>query len=296
MGGTEETTTGIVRLRHLAEEGGLRYPILAVNEARTERTFNDRHGTGQSALDGILRATNILLAGHTLVLLGYGFAGKGVAERARGAGAAVVVCEVDAFRALEARMDGFEVMPILEAAERGDIFVTVTGSRSVLRAEHFERMKDGALLANAGHFDVEIDIAGLSGLADGPARQVLPLVEEFDLGGKRLHLLANGRVVNLSAAEGHPASVMDVSFALQALAVEHLVKQRAASWSPKVLAVPPRARRRGGPAEARGPRRLDRRAHRGPAAVPDVLGLAAHSKLAAVRPGCPGGHCTSSIR
>ena len=173
VGGTEETTTGIVRLRHLAEEGGLRYPILAVNEARTERTFNDRHGTGQSAIDGILRATNILLAGHTLVLLGYGYAGKGVAERARGAGAAVVVCEVDAFRALEARMDGFEVMPILEAAERGDIFVTVTGSKSVLRAEHFERMKDGALLANAGHFDVEIDIAGLSGLADSPARQVL---------------------------------------------------------------------------------------------------------------------------
>jgi adenosylhomocysteinase len=238
LGGTEETTTGIVRLRHLAEEGGLRYPILAVNEARTERTFNDRHGTGQSALDGILRATNILLAGHTLVLLGYGFAGKGVAERARGAGAAVVVCEVDAFRALEARMDGFEVMPILEAAERGDIFVTVTGSRSVLRAEHFERMKDGAILANAGHFDVEIDIAALSGLAQGPSRRVLPLVEEFDLDGKRLHLLAHGRVVNLAAAEGHPASVMDVSFALQALAVEHLVKN-AGQLEPKVLAVPP---------------------------------------------------------
>jgi len=238
LGGTEETTTGIVRLRHLAEEGGLRYPILAVNEARTERTFNDRHGTGQSALDGILRATNILLAGHTLVLLGYGFAGKGVAERARGAGAAVVVCEVDPFRALEARMDGFEVMPILEAAERGDIFVTVTGSRSVLRSEHFERMKDGALLANAGHFDVEIDIAALSGLADAPSRQVLPLVEEFDVGGKRLHLLANGRVVNLAAAEGHPASVMDVSFALQALAVEHLI-QNAGKLEPKVLAVPP---------------------------------------------------------
>ena len=237
VGGTEETTTGIVRLRHLEEEGGLRYPILAVNEARTERTFNDRHGTGQSALDGILRATNILLAGHTLVLLGYGYAGKGVAERARGAGAAVVVCEVDPFRALEARMDGFEVMPILDAAERGDIFVTVTGSKSVLRPEHFERMKDGALLANAGHFDVEIDIAGLSGLADGPSRQVLPLVEEFDLGDKRLHLLANGRVVNLAAAEGHPASVMDVSFALQALAVEHLVRN-AGELEPKVLAVP----------------------------------------------------------
>jgi adenosylhomocysteinase len=237
VGGTEETTTGIVRLRHLAEEEGLRYPVLAVNEARTERTFNDRHGTGQSALDGILRATNILLAGHTLVLLGYGYAGKGVAERARGAGAAVVVCEVDPFRALEARMDGFEVMPILDAAERGDIFVTVTGSKSVLRSEHFERMKDGALLANAGHFDVEIDIAGLSELAEGPSRQVLPLVEEFEVGDKRLHLLANGRVVNLAAADGHPASVMDVSFALQALAVEHLVLN-AGKLEPRVLAVP----------------------------------------------------------
>jgi len=237
LGGTEETTTGIVRLRHLAEEGGMRYPVLALNEARTERTFNDRHGTGQSALDGILRATNILLAGHTLVLLGYGFAGKGVAERARGAGAAVIVCEVDAFRALEARMDGFEVMPILEAAERGDLFVTVTGSRAVLRAEHFGRMKDGAILANAGHFDVEVDLEGLAELAVGPPRQVLPLVEEFDLGDRRLHLLTHGRVVNLSAAEGHPASVMDVSFALQALAVEHLVRN-AGRLEPKVLPVP----------------------------------------------------------
>jgi len=237
LGGTEETTTGIVRLRHLADEGGLRYPILALNEARTERTFNDRHGTGQSALDGILRATNILLAGHTLVLLGYGFAGKGVAERARGAGAAVIVCEVDAFRALEARMDGFEVMPILDAAERGDLFVTVTGSRAVLRAEHFKRMKDGAILANAGHFDVEVDLEGLAELAVGPPRQVLPLVEEFDLGDRRVHLLTHGRVVNLSAAEGHPASVMDVSFALQALAVEHLVRN-AGQLEPKVLPVP----------------------------------------------------------
>ena len=237
LGGTEETTTGIVRLRHLADEGGLRYPVLALNEARTERTFNDRHGTGQSALDGILRATNILLAGHTLVLLGYGFAGKGVAERARGAGAAVIVCEVDAFRALEARMDGFEVMPILDAAERGDLFVTVTGSRAVLRAEHFKRMKDGAILANAGHFDVEVDLEGLSEMAVAPARQVLPLVEEFNLGDRRLHLLTRGRVVNLSAAEGHPASVMDVSFALQALAVEHLVLHEG-KLEPKVLPVP----------------------------------------------------------
>ena len=283
-GGTEETTTGIVRLRHLAEEGGLRYPILAVNEARTERTFNDRHGTGQSALDGILRATNILLAGHTLVLLGYGFAGKGVAERARGAGAAVVVCEVDAFRALEARMDGFEVMPILEAAERGDIFVTVTGSKSVLRAEHFERMKDGALLANAGHFDVEIDIAGLSGLADGPSRQVLPLVEEFDLGGKRVHLLANGRVVNLAAARW-PPGLGDGRELRPPGAGGGAPGQERRRAGAQGAGRAPRARRRGGPAEARGPRCLDRRAHRGPAALPDFLGLAAHSKLAAVRPG-----------
>jgi adenosylhomocysteinase len=237
VGGTEETTTGIVRLRQLQAEDGLRYPVLAVNEARTERTFNDRHGTGQSALDGILRATNILLAGHTLVLLGYGFAGKGVAERARGAGAAVIVCEVDAFRALEARMDGFQVMPSLEAAERGDLFVTVTGSRAVLSAQHFERMKDGALLANAGHFDVEIDLDALAEVSSGGPRQVLPLVEEYEVGGRRLHLLAHGRVVNLSAAEGHPASVMDVSFALQALAVEHLVRQ-AGELEPRVLPVP----------------------------------------------------------
>jgi adenosylhomocysteinase len=238
LGGTEETTTGIVRLRHLEAEGGLRYPVLAVNEARTERTFNDRHGTGQSALDGILRATNILLAGHTLVLLGYGFAGKGVAQRARGAGAAVIVCEVDHFRALEARMDGFEVMPALDAAERGDLFLTVTGSRAVLRPEHFRRMKDGAVLANAGHFDVEIDLDGLRSLAREEPRDVLPLVEEYDLGDRRLHLLAHGRVVNLAAAEGHPASVMDVSFALQALAVEYLVR-RGSELAPGVRAVPP---------------------------------------------------------
>jgi len=237
IGGTEETTTGTVRLRHLEAEGGLRYPVLAVNEARTERTFNDRHGTGQSALDGILRATNILLAGHTLVLLGYGFAGKGVAQRARGAGAAVIVCEVDHFRALEARMDGFEVMPVLEAAERGDLFVTVTGSRSVLRPEHFRRMKDGAVLANAGHFDVEIDLEGLRSLAHRDPREVLPLVEEHDLGDRRLYLLAHGRVVNLAAAEGHPSSVMDVSFALQALAVEYLVT-RGRDLEPGVRAVP----------------------------------------------------------
>jgi adenosylhomocysteinase len=236
IGGTEETTTGTVRLRRLEAEGGLRCPVLAVNESRTERTFNDRYGTGQSALDGILRATNLLLAGHTLVLLGYGVTGKGIAERARGAGAAVIVCEVDPLRALEARMEGFEVMPALEAADRGDLFVTVTGSRQVLRREHFERMKDGAVLANAGHFDIEIDLEALREVSD-EVREVLPLVEEYDLGGRRLHLLARGRVVNLAAGEGHPPAVMDMSFANQALAVEHLLAS-SDELEPGVLPVP----------------------------------------------------------
>ena len=236
IGGTEETTTGLLRLRRLEAESGLRCPVLAVNEALAERTLNDRYGTGQSALDGILRAANLLLAGHTLVLLGYGFAGRGIAQRARGAGAAVIVCEVDPLRALEARMEGYEVMPALDAAERGDLFVTVTGSRAVLRREHFERMKDNAVLANAGHFDVEIDLADLRGLAKS-VDPVLPLVDRYDLGDRRLNLLASGRVVNLAAGEGHPAAVMDVSFALQALAAEHLALHRD-ELSPGVLDVP----------------------------------------------------------
>jgi adenosylhomocysteinase len=227
IGGTEETTTGLVRLRRLQDEGTLRCPVLAVNEARTERALNDRHGTGQSALDGIVRASNVLLAGNTVVVVGYGWAGLGIAERARGAGAAVIVCEIDPLRALEARMAGYEVMPALQAAERGNVFITVTGSRRVLRREHFERMKDGALLANAGHFDVELDLAELGELATGGHRAVRPLVEEYRLAdGRRLNLLAHGRVVNLAAAEGHPAAVMDVSFALQALGVEQLVVRR----------------------------------------------------------------------
>jgi adenosylhomocysteinase len=227
IGGTEETTTGLVRLRRLEDEGTLRCPVMAVNEARTERALNDRHGTGQSALDGIVRASNVLLAGNTVVVVGYGWAGLGVAERARGAGAAVIVCEVDPLRALEARMAGYEVMPSLQAAQRGDVFITVTGSRRVLRGAHFERMKDGALLANAGHFDVELDLDELAALATGGVRAVRPLVEQYVLAdGRRLNLLARGRVVNLAAAEGHPAAVMDVSFALQALAVEQLIKRR----------------------------------------------------------------------
>jgi adenosylhomocysteinase len=225
LGGTEETTTGLLRLRALHAEGRLGCPVLAVNEAGTERLFNDHYGTGQSTIDGILRATNLLVAGKTFVVLGYGWTGKGVALRARGAGAQVIVCEVDPMRALEARMEGFEVMPALAAAERGDVFVTVTGSRSVLAGEHFARMKDGAVLANAGHFDIEIDLPALREAAVGGVHEVLPMVEQYDLGeGRRLNLLASGRVVNLAAGQGHPAAVMDMSFANQALAVEHLVR------------------------------------------------------------------------
>ena len=235
VGGTEETTTGLLRLRALEAEGRLACPVIAVNEARTERLFNDHYGTGQSTLDGILRATNLLLAGKTLVVLGYGWTGRGVALRARGAGAQVIVCEIDPMRALEARMEGFEVMPALVAAERGDIFVTVTGSRDVLSAAHFAVMKDGAVLANAGHFDVEIDLSALAAIADGPPEDVLPLVTQYALGDRRLNLLASGRVVNLAAGQGHPAAVMDMSFANQVLAVEHLV---SSSLGPGVHPVP----------------------------------------------------------
>ena len=224
LGGTEETTTGLLRLRALEAEGRLGCPVLAVNEAGTERLFNDHYGTGQSTLDGILRATNLLVAGKTFVVLGYGWTGKGIALRARGAGAQVIICEVDPMRALEARMEGFEVMPAVVAAERGDVFVTVTGSRGVLGARHFERMKDGAVLANAGHFDIEIDLDALRAAADGAPREVLPMVEQYAVGDRKLNLLASGRVVNLAAGQGHPAAVMDMSFANQALAVEHLVR------------------------------------------------------------------------
>ena len=229
LGATEETTTGLVRARAL----DLRCPVLALNEARTERVFNDHYGTGQSTLDGILRATNILLAGRTVVVLGYGFTGRGIAGRARGAGALVIVCEVDPLRALEARMEGYAVMPALDAAERGDVFITVTGVPGVLGAEHFARMKDGATLANAGHFDVEIDIAALG----HEHRDVLPLVEQFVVGDRRLNLLARGRVVNLAAGQGHPAEIMDISFALHALAVEWLAREGPA-LGPGVHPVP----------------------------------------------------------
>ncbi len=236
LGGAEETTAGLLRVRALEEDGALRCPVIAVNEARTERVFNDHYGTGQSTIDGILRATNVLFAGQTVVVLGYGWTGRGICLRARGAGAQVIVCEVDPLRALEARMEGYEVMPALVAAERGDVFITVTGSRDVLRREHFERMKDGAVLANAGHFDVEIALGDLHALGGEPD-EVLPLVQQFEVGERKLNLLASGRVVNLAAGRGHPSAVMDMSFALQALTVEHLVG-RGAELAHAVLPVP----------------------------------------------------------
>ena len=224
FGGTEETTTGVIRLRSMAEEGVLKYPIIAVNDADTKHMFDNRYGTGQSTIDGILRATNVLIAGLKVVVAGYGWCGRGIALRARGLGGHVVITEVDPTRALEAVMDGYEVMTMSEAAEIGDLFITVTGDKSVLAKEHFQKMKDGALLANSGHFNVEIDIPALAKMAKS-RRTMREYVEEYRMAdGRRLYLLADGRLVNLSAAEGHPASVMDMSFANQALCCEYMVK------------------------------------------------------------------------
>jgi adenosylhomocysteinase len=225
-GGTEETTTGVIRLKAMEKEGVLLYPVIAVNNARTKMMFDNRYGTGQSTIDGILRATNILLAGKTVVVAGYGWVGRGIAMRAKGMGARVIVTEVDPIKALEAVMDGFEVMPMREAAKLGDVFITATGNKAVIRREHFEVMKDGAILANAGHFNVEVWIPDLEDLAV-EKRQVRPHVTEYRLkDGRRLYLLAEGRLVNLVAAEGHPSEVMDMSFANQALSVEYIAKNR----------------------------------------------------------------------
>jgi len=224
-GGTEETTTGVIRLRSLAERKMLLFPIVAVNDANTKHFFDNRYGTGQSTLDGIIRATNILLAGSRVVVSGYGWCGRGLAERSRGMGAHVIVTEVDPLKALQAVMDGFEVMPMGAAASLGDLFVTVTGNTHVLRREHFLKMKDGAMLANSGHFNVEIDIPALEKLAV-KKRKVRDFVEEYTLQKKkRIYLIAEGRLVNLAAADGHPASVMDMSFANQALASEYIVRE-----------------------------------------------------------------------
>jgi adenosylhomocysteinase len=224
LAGTEETTTGVIRLRAMESNNALSYPVIAVNDANTKHLFDNRYGTGQSTIDGVIRATNILLAGRRFVVCGYGWCGRGVASRARGHGAIVAVCEVDPLRALEAAMDGYLVMPMAEAAKWGETFITVTGDTSILRREHFEAMPDGAIVANSGHFDVEIDIPALRSLAVSE-RRIRPMVDEFTMAdGRRINLLGEGRLVNLAAAEGHPAAVMDMSFANQALCAEHLAK------------------------------------------------------------------------
>ncbi len=236
-GGTEETTTGVIRLRSMAKDGKLNYPIIAVNDAQTKHFFDNRYGTGQSTIDGVTRATNILWAGKNVVVCGYGWCGRGVATRAKGLGSHVIVTEVDPIRALEAVMDGFEVMPLAKAAARGDIFITVTGDISVLDEKHFTAMKDGAIIANSGHFNVEINIPALEKLARAN-RRIRPFIDEYTMAdGRCLYLLAEGRLVNLAAAEGHPASVMDMSFANQALSVEYLVRTKK-QLKPGVFPVP----------------------------------------------------------
>jgi len=235
---TEETTTGVIRLRALAKDGKLRIPIIAVNEADTKHLFDNRYGTGQSTIDGIIRATDILLAGKRVVVIGYGWCGKGVASRARGLGAKVIVTEVNPIRALEAAMDGFEVMPMREAAKVGDLFITLTGDTHVIGQEHLRIMKDGAMVCNSGHFDIEIDLKALKRMASKVEKKVRPHVDAFVLpGGRKIFVLAEGRLVNLAAAEGHPASVMDMSFSTQALASEWGVKKRK-KLKPQVYDVP----------------------------------------------------------
>ena len=235
-GGTEETTTGVIRLRAMAAEGVLAYPIVAVNEAQTKHMFDNQYGTGQSAVDGILRATNILLAGKTVVVAGYGWVGRGVASRFRGMGAIVVIVEVDPLRGLEAAMDGYQVMPIADAARRGDLFITCTGNVNVIAAKHFETMKDGAILANAGHFNDEIELGALAKQARS-MREIRRFVDEYDLGDRKIFVLGEGRLVNHVAAEANPAAVMDMSFANQALAIEYLVR-KAGTLAPQVYPVP----------------------------------------------------------
>ena len=237
IGGTEETTTGVIRLRAMAKDGTLKFPVIAVNDAQTKHFFDNRYGTGQSTLDGVIRATNLLLAGLKLVIAGYGWCGRGIAMRAKGLGADVIVTEIDPTRAIEAVMDGFRVMTMNEAAKIGDIFITVTGNKSVLAAEHFEKMKDGAVLCNSGHFNVEIDIPALEKVSSAK-RQARPFVDEYgQRDGRKLYLLGEGRLINLAAAEGHPASVMDMSFANQALSAEYMLKSHA-ELGKQVYAVP----------------------------------------------------------
>jgi len=238
LAGTEETTTGVIRLRAMAADGALGYPVIAVNEALTKHLFDNRYGTGQSTLDGILRATNLLIAGRNVVVAGYGWVGRGIASRMAGHGGHVAIVEIDPIRALEALMDGFQVMTAAQAAAWADLFVTATGNVNVFRREHFAVMKDGAVMANSGHFDAELDLAALREMAEGHVREVRENVQEFDIGGKRLHLIAEGRLVNLGAAEGHPAAVMDMSFANQALAAEYVAGHHG-ELEKRVYGVPP---------------------------------------------------------
>ena len=236
-GGTEETTTGVIRLRAMSADGALTFPVVAVNEAKTKHLFDNRYGTGQSTVDGILRATNILLAGRRAVVAGYGWVGRGIAMRLAGMGARVAIVEVDPVPAIEALMDGFDVMPAADAARWGQLFITATGNLNVFRREHFVEMQDGAIMANSGHFDAELELKALAELAEGHIREVRENVQEYDLGGKRLFVIAEGRLVNLGAAEGHPAAVMDMSFAAQALAAEYVAKEHG-SLKPGVYVVP----------------------------------------------------------
>jgi adenosylhomocysteinase len=238
VGGTEETTTGVIRLRAMAADKMLEFPVIAVNDAMTKHFFDNRYGTGQSTIDGIIRATNVLLAGKVFVVAGYGWCGRGLASRARGLGSLVVITEVDPLKALEAVMDGFQVMPMLDAAKVGDIFCTVTGDLNVIDGHHFEVMKDGAIVANSGHFNVEINIPALEKMSKGKPALVRPFVEQYETkDGRKIHILAEGRLINLASAEGHPASVMDMSFANQALAAEYMVRN-ASKLEKKVYSVP----------------------------------------------------------
>jgi len=236
LGGTEETTTGVIRLRAMAKDGAMKFPVIAVNDSKTKHFFDNRYGTGQSTLDGVIRATNMLVAGSTVVIAGYGWCGRGVAARAKGLGATVIVTEIDPVKAIEAVMDGFLVMPMAKAAPQGDLFITVTGNLNVIRIEHIRRMKDGAIICNSGHFNAEIDLPALAKAAS-KRKIVRPNVEEFLIGRKRVYVLAEGRLINLSAAEGHPAMVMDMSFANQALAAEYMVKNHK-QLKPSVYVVP----------------------------------------------------------
>jgi adenosylhomocysteinase len=237
VGGTEETTTGVIRLKAMAKDGALEFPVIAINDSNTKHLFDNRYGTGQSTIDGVIRATNILLAGRTVVVAGYGWCSRGIASRAQGMGANVVVTEINPLRALEAVMDGFRVMPMNEAATVGDIFITATGDINVLDAHHFEVMKGGAIVANSGHFNVEINLAALGKMASGAPRLVRPFVEEYVVKGRPIYVLGEGRLINLASAEGHPASVMDMSFANQALGAEFMLKNHA-TLTPNVYTIP----------------------------------------------------------